>query len=81
MSNEVDSNAECSNCGEKLFFDMAKDSQPCPICGSKHRTISLSISEELKLDIKESLRTKSKDTSFNNKKNPRCSGQVILDIE
>ena len=53
----------CTDCGEPLDEEVysTPENLPCPNCGSKKQTVTLSFSENSNLQFKESLRGKVKD--------------------
>ena len=73
MDSELNQKIECTDCGERLPDEWisVKDKENCPKCGSRLKTITLDIVEEVKLQIKESLTGRVKDKNYNSKKNPR----------
>lgn len=73
MDSIVDSKIECSDCGEALPQEWigSKERGSCHNCGSNLKTISLNITEEVGVDIKDALTGKVKDLNYNSKKNPR----------
>lgn len=63
----------CTDCGEPLDEEVssAPENSPCPKCGSQKKTVCLSFSEDINLQLKDSLRGKVKDVTKTGKEKLR----------
>ena len=50
---------------------MNSNPQPCPHCSSEERTVHVVVHDDIKLDVKESIRGKAKDDSYRSKEKIR----------
>lgn len=60
----------CTSCGKETGEteeQINSNPQPCPHCESMEKTVHIFVHDEVKLDVKESLRGKAKDDSYRSK--------------